>query len=494
MLMIDYTTHPVFPILAILLFFFAKVGLKVLGSQMNRIIKIALITILLAVFYYIAGGFVFLIICLSLFIWGIFSLRIKESYPEILSIILLAGLIPYIGQKVFFITLDDAYLRLVPYFCTYKPGLLLYASMFSLPAILIIQLPARFRLKNLHIKTGFFKSEWLQLIQTVLMIGVLVYCLFYNYEEKTTLQHKIEIDKLAYERKWDELLIQANNINIDDRVIQFQVNRALYFTGDMTERLFEYPQQWGLDGLFLTRYFSDDMLLPSTELFFDLAYINEAIHYGNEAIAQKENSPYLIEQLILANLVSQKNDAAQLYINVLKDFPVFRAKAKMYDDYLKGKDIPEIDEIVKEKRALMPFTDFKVNRKTPSEDLLNLFADHPQNKMAYEYLMSCFLLENDIASFVKYYSIGRKLKYEKVPTLFQQALVLYSYELSRKGRSIGNFRLDKDIVGQFNEYISIMEKNEGNKEAAMDELYEKFGSTYWFYVHYNSPITNAKKQ
>lgn len=494
MLMLDYTTHPVFPILTILLFLFAKVSMKVLESRINKIVRLGLLIILHISFYYIAGGFVFLVYCLSLLIWGLFTVKLKDSYPEIITIFLLAGLIPTCAPYIFMITPRDAFTHLIPYFCNNKPGILLYASVLVLPAILILQLPLRFRLKNLGIKKGFLKSEWLQLIQTILMIGVLVYCLFYNFKEKLILQHKIQIDKLAYDKNWDELLRLAKSYNWEDRIIQFQVNRALYFTGALTDSLFTFPQYYGLDGLFLTRHFSDDMLLPSTELFFDLAFINEAIHYGNESIAQKENSPYLIEQLILAYLVKGEKQPAQLYIDVLKDFPVFKKKAIDYQGYLNGEDYPDIDKIILEKRALMPTTDFKVNRQDPSEDLMNILIDHPQNKMAYEYMMACFLLDNDLASFIKYYSVGRKLNYEKVPTLFQQALVLYSYELSRKGKRMGNMRIDKEVLNQFNEYIAILGKNEGNKDAALPELEEKFGNTYWFYIHYNSPKTNDKNQ
>jgi hypothetical protein len=494
MLMIDYNTHPVFPILVIIQFLFAKLALNVLGSKLNKVLKLGLLTILLASFYYIAGGFVFLVLCISLFIWTLFSLKITKSYLEILTIVVLAAVIPTIASYFLLITPQDAYMHLVPYFCNNKPGYLLYASVLALPAILILQLPLRFRIKNLGIKKGFLKSEWLQLLQTLMMIGVLGYCLFYNFNEKQKLQHKIQIDKLAYEQKWDEVLTMAKRYNLDDRVSQFHVNRALYFTGNLTDSLFTFPQKYGIDGLFLTRSFSDEMLLPSTELFFDLSFMNEAIHFANEAIAQKENSPYLIDQLILAYLVTDKKDAAQLYINVLKDFPVFKKKAENYQKFLNGEGFTEIDKLIQEKRSLMPVTDFKVNRQVPSEDLLNILIDHPQNKMAYEYMMACFLLNNDLASFMKYYSVGRNLKYDKIPSLFQQAIVLYSYELNRKGKRMGNLRLDKEIVNQFNEYISILGKNEGDKEAALPELKDKFGTTYWFYVHYTSPASNNKKQ
>jgi hypothetical protein len=491
-LLVEYELHPVFPMLVLMLLLFFSIFKAVVRLKMNIGLKTVLLVVLFSFFYYLAGGFTFLVLCMSAIVFMATGHHEKHSITVIFLIVAMALLLPLVAPLIFFITERDAFVRLTPYFCNYKPGNLLYTTLFSLPAIILIQSVFRFRKPLNPDKTPFVRSHSFQVLQSLFMVVVLVAGMTLHIDREK--KFKLQVDKMAHNREWDALLKFVEGNNCEDRIIQFHINRALFFTGNFTTKLFDYPQYWGLDGLFLTRYFSDEMLLPSTELFFDLAFVNEAIHYGNEALAQNEHSPIIIEQLILANIASDKLTSAQLYVNVLKEYPIFRKKAEKYERYLSGQGYPEIDDLMVQKRELMPVNDFMVNRQKPSNDLLNILSDKPKNKMAYEYLMACYLLDNDVASFAKHYSIGRSLNYGTVPLIFQQALVLYTYELSRMGKSTGNMRYDKAIVSQFNEYLSILGKHKGNREAAMPELKAKFGNTFWFYIHYNSPVTKNKNQ
>jgi hypothetical protein len=487
----DYALHPVFPVMVLMLFGFFFLFKLVADSNLPVVVQLILNVFIFSIAYYVSGGFILMILSGSSIIYLLLSNRKNWLFSAGL-IIALFFILPYLAQSLFFINSKDAYFKLVPYFSRYKPGFLLYSALFSLPFIILVhRLVTRFFSQKKEEKVSFIQSDLFQALQVVFMILVFVvgFLLCINSNQK----HKLKVDYLAHNRQWDEVLKLVKEKPSDDRLIQFQTTRALYHTGVLTEKLFDYPQYWGVDGLFLTRHFADEILLPTTELFFDLGYINEAIHYGNEAISQNENSPLIIEQLILANIVAGKYKAATIYINELKTFPVFKKKASQYEQYINGGAFPEIDKIVSEKRAIMPVADFMVNRMMPQSDLLNLLIDRPQNKMAYEYFMACLLLNNDLASFVKYYSMGKKFNYKGVPRIFQEALIMYSYELTRQGKPAGNFRFEKEIVSQFNEYLLILKNNEGNKDAAFPELEKKFSNTYWFYVHYNSPVTNNKK-
>ncbi len=254
--------------------------------------------------------------------------------------------------------------------------------------------------------------------------------------------------------------------------------------------MFEYPQVWGLDGLFINRHFANEVLLPSTQLYFELGLINEAIQYGNESISQNDNSPLIIEQLIISNIVSDKYKSAQIYINQLKGFRFFKKKALEYEKYINGVGVPHIDSLVMLKREIMPVTDFIVKRHEPQSDLMNMLKDNLNNKMAYEYLMAAFLLENNLASFVKYYSVGKKFDYKAIPVIYQQALISYNYELMRQDKPMRQINVSKEVLDDFNEYMAIFAEFEGDKDAAQNKLKENFKNTYWYYLHYVSPVTN----
>jgi hypothetical protein len=312
----------------------------------------------------------------------IYLLLIKRDFNISKLITLVAALlfIPFFAANfISFINIEDAYLRFSPYFSNYKPGILTYSLFFLLPLVLIIDGFISLIKSREAVKENESKKDGSYIIQYLIAVAMLVCGIIFsiNKEEK----HKITIDKLAYDGKWEELLVKVKANPSDDRLIQFHTNRALFFTGSLPEKMFEYPQVWGLDGLFINRYFTNEVLLPTTQLFFELGLINEAIQYGNESISQNDYSPLVIEQLILSNIVSDKYKSAQIYINQLKGFRFFKKKALEYEKYINGGGVPGIDSLVMQKREIMPVTDFIVNRHEPQSDLINMLSDNLNNKM-----------------------------------------------------------------------------------------------------------------
>ncbi|MBN1924352.1 MAG: hypothetical protein JW798_00825 [Prolixibacteraceae bacterium] len=491
LLLTGYWFHSYFIFAFLFICLFFVLFKIIIGSKLATLTQLILTFLIFVPAYYIIGGFPFLILTGSSIILLMFE-ESKGRYYKIFFLLALYLSLPLIIARWFaFISYHDAFLKLVPFFHKTQPGFLLYAFLFSLPLVLLLSKACSYTGKG-NTKRTFINSAYFQLLQlTVILIVIITGTILTNNK---TEKFKLTINYLAHNGRWDELLDLAGKKPSSDRLVQFQTSRALFHTGQLPEKMFNYPQEWGVDGLFLTRYFEDEILLPSSELFFDLSYINEAIHYGNEAMSQNENSPLATEQLILANLAAGKEESAMLYINELKTYPVFYKKALKYERYTKGgPDIEGIGNIINEKARLMPVTDFIVNRKEPQVDLLNILSDHPNNKMAYEYLMALYLLNNDLASFVRYYSLGKQFGYQAIPTLYQQALLLYTYELNRQGKKFAQLNYRKENIEMFTEYLSVLKKYNGNRPDAQKELKQKFGNTYWYYIHYVSPVTTNRK-
>jgi len=490
-LMASYSFHLVFFVLAVLILAFLNILDLLIKKQLRFAPFLMLFLLLLLVAYYTTGGFYFMIFSLS----ALFCLLGERSKKTITATIILAVicvLMPWISSKaLFYITIKDAFLKTVPYYYSYKPGIPFYCLYFYIPLLLLVtQLIFSVRtIKDRLSFTGEEKSKHSMLNYAIVFIAGFLLCyIVFPPAQK----HKIQADYLSYTGKWNELLALVKAHPSEDRLIQFHTNRALYHTGKLHEQLFDFPQTMGVDGLFLTRFLMPEILLPTTQLCIDMGYINEALHWGNEAISQNENSPQILEQLIVANIIATNDRSARLYINNLKSNPLFRKKAVRYEQYIQGGSFPEIDSLVKEKRRLMPSTDFIVKRSSPQLDLINLLNDE-DNKMAYEYLQAYFLLKNDVASFVQYFPMGKKYQYPHLPVVFQEALALYTYELRRRGKDLPKLKLDGDVIKKFNHYLSVIQSNNGDLQKAKNELERNFGNTYWFYVHYLSPVTTKKQ-
>jgi hypothetical protein len=487
----DYTLHPVFFVFILLLYAFFVLFKLSADSQLPVVFQLIIFALLFPLAYYTMGGFAYLVLTGTAILHLLLSKR-KDLLAGVLLLVLLAYILPLLAQKIFFITNKDAYFKLVPYFSKLKPSLMIYLSIFSLPFIILVQKGGQFFVKAKSERgKSSPSSEGFKAAQVLFMIAVLLVGIFIHVNKD--LKHKLKVDYLAHYRKWDELLKLVESQPSNDRLVNFQTTRALYHKGVLTEKLFDYPQTWGVDGLFLTRYFDNDILLPSTELLFDLAYINEAVHIGNEALSQNEYSPFMIEQLVLASLADNKYPSAMVYTKALKQIPVYRKKAETYERFINGENNQELTTLIKEKQALKPVNDFMVDMKSPDSDLLNILNDRPKNKMAYEYLMAYYLLNNDLGSFVSYFGMGQQLGYKKIPKVFQEALILYIFNMQQQGKQVSHVPIDNEITSRFRDYLSVVGKNNGNLEQARPELEKQFGNTYWFYINFTSPITNNKK-
>ncbi|MBN2519319.1 MAG: hypothetical protein JXB17_02345 [Bacteroidales bacterium] len=487
----NYSFHLVFIITILFLLSLFYIQIILFKKHTNSIFHIISIPIIYCIIYYLLGGLAFLIFSLSHIIYLIFEKK-KKSIIHILIILFISALIPYASSKlIFLINFKDAYIKFIPYYFYYKPNLLIYCFYFYLPVALIISKIVQFI--QIH-KWGISRQNKLfigQIIQYVLIIVSFLAIVYFTFDKNQKL--KILVDYNSYNGNWEKVIDLTIKNQLEDRLIVFHFNRALYNTGKLNQNMFDIPQIWGIDGLFLGRFMVRETLLPTTLLCIDLGHINEAIHWGNEAISQIENSPQIIEQLIISNIIADKFQSAKLYINELKYYPFQRKKAIKFEKYLNNISISEINSLVKEKREIMPTVDFIVDRQTPQYDLIRILENKNNNKMAFEYLMAYCLLNNDLVTFMKYFHYGKNFHYQSIPKIYEEALIIYLYELQKSGKTLENIKISKEILNDFNEYLSVLQKNKGDKTNAHDELEEKFGNTYWYYIHYISPVTTNKK-
>ena len=477
-LIADYHYLVFLPFLMVLILLLLWILKKLVSDHKNTLINIAAIITLSVAGYYLMGGFGLFVFELSAILLVIFSNK-NRKILKVSVLILIGVLLPFIAAKyIFFITINDAFWRLQPYQAEYHLKVIDYVFFSSVPFLLLANrlLPSKVAM--------LLNRTWLLPLQYVVLI--LAFILLMATKVDREVKFKLQIDQLAFNDQWEKILQKVDGVLYSDRIVAFDVNRALYHTGKMTTDLFKYNQSWGIDGLLVSKVMNDKVLLPTTELYIDFGYINEAIHWGNEAVSFRDKSPQVMEQLIKAHIIEHKYDAAQLYINIMKKMPFFRKKALYYQDMILTNFIPNE---LKQKRDLMPYNDFIARTFPTAGELMGLLQDRPQNKMVYEYLMSYFLLKNDVNDFVKYYSMGKRFNYGKLPRIYQEAIALYIYNQQGSGKPAPNVKLDQEVIDDFKDYLSTIKNLDGKMDIAQPVLKDKFGATYWYYVHYDSPVT-----
>ena len=198
------------------------------------------------------------------------------------------------------------------------------------------------------------------------------------------------------------------------------LNLALAKTNQLGDRLFHF-EQMGAVGLFLP--YEREMLsaMLGNETYYQIGLVNVSQQYifeANEAMPDLRKSTRCLKRLTDVAIINGYYELANKYIQLLKKTLFYKNWAKEAETYLYDEDKINNHPDWGEKRRLRPFHDYFFSVENIDQILLALLNDHPQHRMAYEYLMSYYLLNKDIRSFMKYVSLGYNLHYEYLPSAF----------------------------------------------------------------------------
>jgi len=323
------------------------------------------------------------------------------------------------------------------------------------------------------------------------VIGILTgLSLFFWSRSESVFTDKIKY--LAHEGEWKEILDLTDKHYSEDRLVNFNINRALYFTNRLPDDLFKRPNFWGQQALFLGSYTLGSVAIENSELFFDLGHIRAARQWAYEAQTIFENSPRVLKMLALTNIMEGDYKAASTMLEKLDKSIIYKKWAQYYLNGIKDTTVFQSDSLIQEKRRLMPSDVHFMNGRKVEVDLLSLLKKNPHNKMAFEFLMAYLMLSDqieklDIADQISYL---KQLGYKEIPEPYQEALLVYISKKRLEEFDLGGYQFSPDVEKGFADYLTILQRYEMDRNAAQAELYQKFGSSYWYYQQYISPYIN----
>ncbi|MEO0292748.1 MAG: DUF6057 family protein [candidate division WOR-3 bacterium] len=441
--------------------------------------------------YYFLGGWVFLFfVALSILHEILFS-KERRKYINIIFNLIGCLLYPYIAAKfLFIITLKEAYFYIAPYEFyrepfLFKPGLYFYLFFLSLP---ILKIGLFVYLK--YIKSKKRKQNKLLakiphslLAQSIFIIFFGFLILYFSFEEEE--KKKIQIDYLADKGKWKELLNISKSIKSYDRLVNFNVNRALYHKGELLDSLFDYPQLLGSDGLFIDRIIASQVAIPASDLYFDLGHINASQVMAYEAQTKFKYNPRVLKRLALTNIINENYVAAKKFLDLLYKSILHRKWAKYYKNYIFDKSLIEKDSLIKLKRMQRPDFDFFITNKTPNLDLIKLLKQDEKNKMAFEYLIAYYLLEGRLGDLLEYFDKFKNLGYKKLPRHIEEAILVIMIGAPSK-INMKEWRISPETIEKFKLFNIAKIKSKRDKKAK-EYLEKEFHNTYWYYLLYLNP-------
>ena len=306
--------------------------------------------------------------------------------------------------------------------------------------------------------------------------------LYFSYDQMS--KPFVLANDYALRKQWDKLLGLGRSLPKGKSNVYFnhEIIRALYHTGRLPYDLFRFPQI--PHGLLLTHEKKESYLtqLKLCDVFMELGQVNIAERLASEVLAAKGNFGIVIEKLAWINIIKGQTGTARIYLNALKKDLVYRRTAEKLLIALDNGFAPDQAAYVDRIRSYM----FEAGHAGISQDsidqmLIELLVHNPRNKMAFEYLMACYLLTGRADKITTNMERLGELGYQEIPILYEEAILIYFGSQGKK-IDLNKFNIKRETFERYAKFVQLrnaMQPN--NQQAVLRRLISEFGSSYFFY-------------
>jgi len=289
---------------------------------------------------------------------------------------------------------------------------------------------------------------------------------------------------LSLRKQWDEVLELSRTLPRGTSNVYFNhdVIRALYHTGRLPYDMFKFPQT--PHGLLLTHEEKASYLtqLKLCDFFIELGRVNMAEKLASEILAAKHHSGIVVEKMAWINIIKGQNLTARIYLNALKRDPIRRGTAGALLGDLDGGFAPNETAYVDNIRSCMYEEGHPGTADESVEQMLTgLLARNPANKMAFEYLMACYLLEGRVDKVVANVERLAELDYPGIPTLYEEAMIIYFGSRNQK-IDLNKFNIRRETIDRYRKFVELRNSmRPHNRQVVLNHLISEFGDSYFFF-------------
>ena len=258
--------------------------------------------------------------------------------------------------------------------------------------------------------------------------------------------------------------------------------RALYHTGRLPHDMFNFPQT--PHGLLLTHEQKVSYLTQAKlcDAFLELGLVNLAEKLASEILAAKDHSAMVIEKLAWINIIKGQGRTARIYLNALRRDLVYRGTAEALLGALDNGFTPDQEAYIDRIRSCMHQEGHAGTGKDTVEQMLTgLLVRNPHNKMAFEYLMACYLLTGQVGKIAANMERLGDLGYQTMPIPYEEAVLIY---IGSHGPNIdvNRFNIRPQTIQRYTRFVQLRNSMQPrNRHAVLRRLITEFGNSYFFY-------------
>lgn len=468
----------------------------------NKSLRLIAFLILSAILYALVGGayLVFALLC------GMYELLSKRQWQTSLICLLSALIIPYIvGVFIYGLSSIDAFTRLTPMFWKFQTyiktdvvifvyGLYLFLPLITSALIIWRIFNNKLILQKFVCKVReryFIKNEKIRwIIGTNFLFLSAAVAVYFSFDSKQ--KSLFAVDYYAFNRMWPQVLEAAKDNPNNDLVIA-AVNRALYHSGQLGNTSITLRQNPGT--LLLVGKYHKHLYWYQFDIFLDLGYVNGAEHALAEALEYYGERPQLLQRMALINMIKGNIGTARIYLGALNKMLFYSKWANKYLNKIESDPTLSTDKQVQYLRSLMIDREHLLDYPTIDAVLFELLKKNRYNRMAFEYLMTCYLLSRDLNNFAKNIDCFEAFQYSRIPRLFEEAILIMASDpdgkvlMRDKKLMISNKSLQR-----FNSFLKVLKTFKNDKNKAFREFPDELRDSYFFYYIFFENIYSSEEK
>ena len=327
---------------------------------------------------------------------------------------------------------------------------------------------------------AYFKK----LVVPVFPVAVMTVGLYFSYDK--TQRQIVLMNCLSRQGRWSEVLELGNRLpkNIYNIYCNHDINRALYHAGRLAYDMLYFPQNPHAFLLTHDKEESSMTQLKMCDTFIEMGNVDYAEKLASEFLVEKGNAGVILEKLAWINIIKEQESAARIYLNALKKDLIYRDRAaSMLSSLNSGFEPDEAAYIQRVNSYIRRNGNARLNKESVEEMLTGLIEHNPGNKMAFEYLMACYLFACQLDKIAE--NIGRlnHLGYQDVPTLYEEAMLIYYGSRGRK-LNLNELNIKRETIERYKRFVQLCNSMQAqNRQVVLQRLIGEFGTSYFFYYY-----------
>ncbi|MDT8302571.1 MAG: DUF6057 family protein [Sedimentisphaerales bacterium] len=497
----QYTFHFITTMAFLVTLAFVCLYLRIARSLTSSSSRLAIALVLSVILQAIAAGayLIFAMLC------AMYELLFRRQYLLALLYLLSAVVIPYVeGVLIFGVNIIDAYSDLSPLswkilsFDNRRKLIVIIFILYSLPPLTLLvsgfwkiiqnskiinclKADKIFCLNTLPVKMKFNISspalKWI--IESLALFTIAFTAVFFSYDkEKKTV---FLTDFYASEKMWPQLLRAAQRFP-DNYFVVNAVNRALYHTGRFGYDMFSWPQNPAT--LFLSTKKYEIASRKKSGIYLDIGLLNMAENTLAGSLEGLGERPSILKELALINMAKANYDSARIYLGALSKTLFYNDWANNYLELLRSNpDLSQVNEIQRLRSICMEKDYGFTSLNNVEAALLHLLKKNRQNRMAFEYLMSWYMLNGQLGKFVQNLERLDDFGFSQFPRLYEEAMLIYVSSV-RKPVNLRGRQISTESRQRFAGFNQVLNDYGKNKRTAYNKLAQDYRNSYFFYYVY----------